>query len=162
VLASEDMIGSCKNVTEWHKYMPSLENCGATALRRSALGRVISAISTMKCSVEWLDEHMGNEIATMMHARALSPPSSTHVRLAARETSWRSVQLSSAMAANSMTHTSGMMYDSVVLSSSCPIGVSHAHIPHPISTNSMHGLACQRLLCPLHQSKLSDRRRQEL
>ena len=59
------------------------------------------------------------------------------------EHSWRSVQFSSAIAANSMTHISGVLHGCMALSSSCPIVVSHARIPHFMSTNAIHDLARQ-------------------
>jgi len=79
----------------------------------------------------------------------------------AREQYSRSVQFSSPVAANSMMYIPGVMYDSAVLSSSCPIAMYRARIRHSMPTNSMHYLARQRFFFSLHQSMLSDRRRQE-
>ena len=53
------------------------------------------------------------------------------------------MQFSSAIAANSMMHISGVLHGCTALSSSCPIVVSHARIPHSMSTNPMHDLARQ-------------------
>jgi len=101
----------------------------------------------------------GTTVAGTFHASCQLP--TLFSRRQACEHSWRSLQFSSAIAANSMTLISGVMHDCMALSSSSPIIASHEHIPRFTPTSPTHDRVCQRGLCSLHQSMLSDRRCQE-